>query len=74
MKRLLYIWLVAFVALGVLKAEAQVKRTCNIVFIGNSITAGALHEDKNKTAPPVVAAHYVGRMLKSASCPTSCRR
>ena len=63
MKRLLYIWLVAFVALGVLKAEAQVKRTCNIVFIGNSITAGALHEDKNKTAPPVVAAHYVGRML-----------
>lgn len=63
MKRLLYLWLVACVAMGVFKSEAQIKRTCNIVFIGNSITAGALHDDKEKTAPPVIAADYVERML-----------
>lgn len=63
MKRLLYISLIVCVALGVFKSEAQIKRTCNIVFIGNSITAGALHDDKSKTAPPVFTAHYVGRML-----------
>ena len=63
MKRLLYLWLVACVAMGVFKSEAQIKRTCNIVFIGNSITACALHDDKENTAPPVIAADYVERML-----------
>ena len=63
MKRLLYVSLIACVVLGIFNAEAQIKRTCNIVFIGNSITEGALHQEKDKTAPPVFAAHYVGRML-----------
>lgn len=63
MKRLLYISLMACMALGIMGAKAQVKRTCNIVFIGNSITEGALHQEKDKTAPTVFAAHYVGRML-----------
>jgi len=63
MKRLLYVSLIACVVLGIFNAEAQIKRTCNIIFIGNSITEGALHQEKDKTAPPVFAAHYVGRML-----------
>lgn len=63
MKRLLYISLIACVALGVFKSEAQIKRTCNIVFIGNSITAGALHDNRDETAPPVFTSQYAGRML-----------
>ena len=49
----------------VLGASAQPRkaRTCNIIFIGNSITEGALHANKKKTAPPVVAANLVGNML-----------
>jgi lysophospholipase L1-like esterase len=44
-------------------AQQRKAQTCNLIFIGNSITAGALHADKNKTAPPVIAADYVGKML-----------
>lgn len=49
----------------VLGASAQQRkaRTCNLIFIGNSITEGALHANKKKTAPPVVAANLVGNML-----------
>lgn len=49
----------------VLGASAQPRkaRTCNLIFIGNSITEGALHANKKKTAPPVVAANLVGNML-----------
>ncbi len=36
------------------------KATCNLIFIGNSITEGVLHADKSKTAPPEVAAEMVG--------------
>ena len=39
------------------------KATCNLVFIGNSITEGVLHADKSKTAPPVLTASMVGKML-----------
>lgn len=39
------------------------KATCNLIFIGNSITEGVLHADKSKTAPPVVAAEMVGKIL-----------
>ena len=34
-----------------------------VACIGNSITEGVLHADKAKTAPPVFAAEYAGRML-----------
>ena len=36
-------------------------KPCNIVYIGNSITYGALHKDRIKTAPPVQASEMVGK-------------
>lgn len=41
------------------------KQTYNIVFIGNSITQGVLHEDRTKTAPPVFASEMIGKALSS---------
>lgn len=35
---------------------------CNVIFIGNSITYGARHADRSRTAPPVVAAARVARI------------
>lgn len=49
-------------------------RTCNLIFIGNSITAGALHADKSKTAPPVFAAEMVGKMLPADVIFRNCGR
>lgn len=46
-------------------AARPAARNCRIVFIGNSITFGALHEDKSRTAPPVYASHRLARMLGS---------
>ncbi len=64
MKRLLC--LVAMVCI-LFSASAQQRKaqTCNLIFIGNSITEGALHADKIKTAPPVFTASQVGRMLST---------
>lgn len=64
MKRVIPLLLLACVACGAW-AQPKKARTYNIIFIGNSITEGALHADKGKTAPPVAAAEYVGRMLSS---------
>ena len=36
---------------------------CNIVYIGNSITYGALHKDRIKTAPPITTSAMVGKAL-----------
>ena len=33
-------------------AQPRKARTYNLIFIGNSITEGALHADKSKTGPP----------------------
>lgn len=75
MKRLLYVTLMLCTLLGAMNAKAQIKRnTCNIVFIGNSITEGALHDKKEKTAPPVFAADYVGRMLSTDVTFRNCGR
>lgn len=64
MKRLiLFVLLACLAGLGSVSARKRASGTCNLVFIGNSITEGALHADKAKTAPPVFAAEYVGRML-----------
>ena len=64
MKNLLATVLAALL-LGAVGTHAQnlKKQTCNIVFIGNSITEGALHTNKAKTAPPVFAAEFVGKAL-----------
>lgn len=64
MKRLiLFVLLASFAGSGSVSARKRASGTCNLVFIGNSITEGALHADKAKTAPPVFAAEYAGRML-----------
>lgn len=62
MKRIFLLLLVLLVSGGAL-AQSSKTRTYNLIFIGNSITEGALHADKSKTAPPVAAAEYVGRMI-----------
>lgn len=62
MKRVILLLLVSLAAGGAW-AQAGKGRTYNLIFIGNSITEGALHADKAKTAPPVAAAEYVGRMM-----------
>ncbi len=61
MKRVILLLLVSLAAGGAW-AQLPKTRTYNLIFIGNSITEGALHADKSKTAPPVAAAEYVGRM------------
>lgn len=38
---------------------ALAQQSYNIVFIGNSITYGALHKDRGLTAPPVVCAQWL---------------
>lgn len=43
------------------------KQYLNIVFIGNSITAGALIADPQQDAPPVKAAIYLGKQSQIAS-------
>lgn len=64
MKRLWTLIVLLSIAFGA-EAQSRKARTCNLIFIGNSITEGVLHADKTKTAPPVVAADMVGRMLSS---------
>lgn len=64
MKRLWCLILLLSIVVGV-SAQSRKVSTCNLIFIGNSITEGVLHADKIKTAPPVVAAEMVGRMLSS---------
>lgn len=46
----------------VAKAKGDSK-PCNIVYIGNSITYGALHKDRIKTAPPITTSAMVGKAL-----------
>lgn len=44
-------------ALALLPASAQ--QELDIVYVGNSITYGALHKDASRTAPPVVCSHWL---------------
>ena len=62
MKRLILV-LAMVLSVGSIVAQPRKSKTCNLIFIGNSITEGVLHADKSKTAPPVVAAAMVERML-----------
>lgn len=61
MKRVILSLFVTLVACGAW-AKSPADRACHLIFVGNSITEGVLHADKSKTAPPVVAAEFVGRM------------
>lgn len=58
MKRLML--MLAFVLLASVGAHAR-KGPVNLVFIGNSITYGALHQAPEKTAPPILAAQKVAK-------------
>lgn len=65
MKRLLCLILLLLTGLCALQAQNSAKRDCNIIYIGNSITAGALHADKTKSAPPVYTSDFVGKELSA---------
>lgn len=54
MKKQLLFFLLCFVALS-----ASAQREWNLVFIGNSITYGALHKNPELTAPPVKCAQWL---------------
>lgn len=47
------------VALAACVAAGASERSYNIVFIGNSITYGALHENRAETAPPAACARWL---------------
>ncbi len=47
---------------------------CNVVFIGDSITEGALHADSGRTAPPVVAAELLEKKLGEQVLMYNCGR
>lgn len=55
MKRLL----ISFLMLAGALCIQAVERSYNIVFIGNSITYGALHKQRETTAPPAQCAHWL---------------
>lgn len=59
---------ICFVAAILLALSAEAKgegKPCNIIYIGNSITYGALHKDRIKTAPPVTTSAMVAKALDS---------
>lgn len=58
-------------ATSVAKGE---QKPCNIIYIGNSITYGALHKDRIKTAPPVLASAMVGKALGTEITFRNCAR
>ena len=51
--------LLAFLLSSLHFASVAAQRSANIVFIGNSITYGALHEKPQATAPPVECARWL---------------
>lgn len=73
MKRLLLLWCFVLAA-GCACARSRAPKPCRIVFIGNSITCGALQADPERTAPPVVAAEYVARLLGAEVAFRNCGR
>ena len=56
--------------------EAKVKSDAryNIIYIGNSITYGALHADRNLTAPPAVATREASKKIPQISGQNNCGR
>ena len=73
MKRALF--LLCFVLAAVcVQARHLAPKPCRLVFIGNSITYGALHAGPERTAPPVVAAEYVAKLLGTEVAFRNCGR
>ena len=63
MKRLLLVLMLLAFAGSSAEAKKPQSDTYNVVFIGNSITHGALHKEREKTAPPVFAAERIEKKL-----------
>ena len=63
MKRLLLVLMLLALASNGVEAKKPQSDTYNVVFIGNSITYGALHKEREKTAPPVFAAQRLEKKL-----------
>ena len=64
MKRLVFLILIACFAVSLgAQAKGRGDAKYNIIYIGNSITAGALHADSKKTAPPVTTTDMVASKL-----------
>ena len=57
MKRTILSLCIALIAATGIGAQSQ--RSYNITFIGNSITYGALHQQRELTAPPAVCARWL---------------
>ena len=75
MKRLLVLLtLLVAVCMGVEAKKPQGDVRYNIIYLGNSITYGALHADRNKTAPPVVATAEVAKKIKRTCDFSNCGR
>lgn len=76
MKRLIFLALVALFAVSLDSHAKQTNNTkgYNIIYIGNSITYGALHADPKVTAPPVTATEYASKKLKNIKGFTNCGR
>lgn len=74
MKRLLVLLAMLVVCLGVSAKQQQQDVQYNIIYIGNSITYGALHANRDKTAPPVVATARVSKMIKQPCAFSNCGR
>lgn len=44
-----------------LVSAVRAQQDYNVVFVGNSITFGALHKNPKKTAPPIVCGQWLAR-------------
>ncbi|MDT3387111.1 MAG: GDSL-type esterase/lipase family protein [Bacteroidota bacterium] len=63
MKRIISLFLL-FLTLVTVRAQ----RDLNVVFVGNSITFGALHKNPSQTAPPVVCAQWLSQLPDVGTC------
>ncbi len=64
MIRKIFIFMVVML-FALLYANGQNKKDFAIIYIGNSITHGALHEHRDQTAPPVFTSQILSKKLKA---------
>lgn len=76
MKRVVLLIMVFCFALGLsVEAKERAQQTSyNIIYIGNSITYGAMHPDRAKTAPPAVATAAVAKKVEGVEDFRNCGR
>lgn len=57
-----------FLSLLCLASVALAQRSLNVVYIGNSITYGAMHKDPVQTAPPVICSQWLAKQQGIDHC------